>query len=70
MTDIKRLRQFADKLEWEGGFSEMIRYGLFDSGDVILNELLKELSSSLERTEERWAYLESEYRLYDRDEDE
>lgn len=59
MTDTVKLRQFLDKLEWEGGIVEIINYGITDSGDAQLNCLLSNLKEALHAAETRLYSLES-----------
>lgn len=63
MTDINKLRDFADKMEYEGGFVEMVNYGLPDTGDDQLNELLNKLKAALTEVEGHWFQLNAKYNL-------
>lgn len=63
VTDIQKLRDFADKMEYEGGFIEMVNYGLTDTGDAQLNDLLRKLGDALVDVESHWAELNVKYNL-------
>lgn len=73
VTDIKKLLDFADKMEYEGGFVEMIAYGIGDTGDSQLNDLLRKLGDALTDVEDRWRELNEVHDLtvyYDDDDEE
>lgn len=45
MTDVKKLKEFVQKAEWEGGLWELAGWGKLDSGDEELNSLMDRVSA-------------------------
>lgn len=43
-VDIPKLRQFLDKMDYEGGLGEFIGYGVFPSGDAELDLIMDQLT--------------------------
>lgn len=55
MTDIKKLREVAQALEWEGGWSELLDHGLDDgTGDDKLDSLLEKFEAARDALDARW----------------
>lgn len=64
MTDVKKLASFAAKMEWEGGWEGIVRYGISDgTGDGKLDILLEKFEAALEALDIHWENLNDEYDL-------
>lgn len=65
-------QQFADwyrRMDWEGGVSELVMHGDYESEDHKLDCMLDELDSLLTNIHHHIAQLVKEYREYMHDED-
>lgn len=64
MTDVTKLREFAQVLEWEGGWGEAADHGVDNgTGDGKLDTLLEKLMVAREALDERWRELNNLYDL-------
>lgn len=64
MTDVKKLINFAAKMEWEGGWEGIVRYGLGEgSGNDKLDSLLEKYEAALEALDTHWEDLNDQYEL-------
>lgn len=61
-VDIKYLSRFFSKLEWEGGYEQLIEYGIDHStGDGKMDQLLEKLEAALGACKRREKELFDEY---------
>lgn len=63
MADVDKLKEFAAKLEWEGGWTELASWGEYESGDDKIDALMEKLDCILTDLDSRWSELNSEYDL-------
>lgn len=69
MADVKKLKDFAQQMDWEGGWDGITRHGHDGSGDDKLDNLLEQLEVVLNALDNRWDELNKVYDLT-QDEDE
>ena len=61
-VDIKKLKEFIGKLEWEGSYENIIDYGIDGgTGDSKMDYLLENLEAALEACRKRERELWAEY---------
>lgn len=70
MADVEKLKQFATKMEWEGGLYELVSWGKIDSGDEELNNLMQQLYNLKDEIEMYWEDLVEEHSLNEQEEEE
>ena len=69
MANIEKLKKLAAKLEWEGGFYDLVSWGKIDSGDEELNDLMQRLYDLKDEIEIYWEDLVEEHSLNDEEEE-
>lgn len=62
MNKADKFVTWYSKMEYEGGPSELARYGYVDSGNVKLNDLMSELAVLQTRIYDRVGELEEQYK--------
>lgn len=72
MSDVNKLREFAQQMDWEGGWSGITYHGHDGSGDDLLDRLLEEFEVALAKLDDRWTALNTAFDLegYEEEEDE
>lgn len=67
MTKGQQFAEWYRRMDWEGGVSELVQHGEYDSGDDKLDNMLDTLDSLLTSINERINVLEEEYKdeMYD-----
>lgn len=59
--DVNKLKDFYWKMDWEGGYEGIVRYGVNDTGDDQLNNLFDELEIVIEKLDNRWQELHTKH---------
>lgn len=62
MTKGQQFAEWYWRMDWEGGVSDLVQKGEYDSGDDKLDAMLDELDSLLTRINERINVLEEKYK--------
>ncbi len=73
MADLKLLRSFLSKTDYEGGIGEMVSYGLpEDTGDAELTQAARGVEEAMDKYQARVRELEETYgeQLYNYDDGE
>lgn len=61
-VDVEMLKDFFNKLEWEGGYVELIDYGIEGStGDAVMDSYLEHLEAALDACRSREKFLWNKY---------
>lgn len=60
-TKKQQFIDFNDKLEWEGGITGLMTYGLVESGDVELDSYMSQLMELNDMAENRLYELRTKY---------
>lgn len=63
MSDVKKLRDFAQQMDWEGGWDGITRHGHDGSGDGELDSLLEQFEAALDALDNRWDELNKAFDL-------
>lgn len=71
MTNLRKLRETAQSLEWEGGWSALLDHGIDNgTGDDKLDDLLDKLEAINWKLDARWRELNELHDLSWQEEDE
>lgn len=63
MYDLNMLKEFAQQMDWEGGWDGITRHGHNGSGDNKLDDLLEKFEAALSALDDHWDHLNKLYDL-------